>query len=115
MKINRSGFIWSFGAAMLAPGGAWAGEVPLLRIGVMTDTYVGNTKKSCSRARLAYELFRNIGVDLIVNDGDVADHHYPTGYTAYREMVEETFAIDPRKVYANYCSFILRNHSLQLH
>ena len=91
MKTTRRTFIG--GAVAFAPiAGLWAEEAPLLKIGVMTDTHVGKTKASCSRARLAYELFRDIGVDMIVNDGDVADHHYPTGYVAYREMVEETFA-----------------------
>ena len=93
MKTTRRTFIG--GAVAFMPlSGLWAAaaEKPLLKIGLMTDTHVGKTKESCSRARLAYELFRDIGVDLIVNDGDVADHHYPTGYVAYREMVEETFA-----------------------
>ena len=117
VEIKRREFVWALGAAMVAPGGTWAGDAPLLKIGVMTDTHVGKTKKSCSRARLAYELFRDIGVDMIVNDGDVADHHYPTGYTAYREMVEETFAgvPDARRprelfVYAWHDAFDYRNH-----
>ncbi|MBQ3287878.1 MAG: metallophosphoesterase [Kiritimatiellae bacterium] len=117
MEIRRSEFVRALGAAMLAPGSTWAGDRPLLKIGVMTDTHVGKTKTSCSRARLAYELFRDIGVDLIVNDGDVADHHYPTGYTAYREMVEETFAGVPAArrpkelfVYAWHDAFDYRNH-----
>ena len=95
MKATRRGFIG--GAAAFAPFATrlWAAEAPLLKIGVMTDTHVGKTKESCSRARLAYEMFRDMGVDLIANVGDVADHHYPTGYTAYREMVEETFAKVP--------------------
>ena len=98
--------------------GVWgAEEKPLLKIGLMTDTHVGKTKASCARARLAYELFRDIGVDLIVNDGDVADHHYPTGYVAYREMVEETFAGVPAAerpqelfVYAWHDAFDYKNH-----
>ena len=117
MEITRSEFVWTLGAAMFAPGGSLAAEAPLLRIGVMTDTHVGKTKTSCSRARLAYELFRDIGVDMIVNDGDVADHHYPTGYVAYREMVEETFAgVSPARrpkelfVYAWHDAFDYRNH-----
>ena len=92
MNTTRRTFIG--GAIAFAPLSAlWAEEEkPLVKIGLMTDTHVGKTKESCARARLAYELFRDIGMDMIVNDGDVADHHYPTGYVAYREMVEETFA-----------------------
>ena len=92
MNTTRRTFIG--GAIAFAPlSTLWADEEkPLAKIGLITDTHVGKTQESCARARLAYELFRDIGVDLIVNDGDVADHHYPTGYVAYREMVEETFA-----------------------
>jgi len=119
MKIKRREFVWTFGAAAIAPKGwLWAEEPPLLKIGLMTDTHVGQTKESCSRARLAYELFRDIGVDMIVNDGDVADHHYPTGYVAYREMVEETFAGVPADrrpqelfVYAWHDAFDYKGHA----
>ena len=117
MKTTRRAFIG--GAVACAPfAEIWAADKePLLKIGLMTDTHVGRTKESCSRARLAYELFRDIGVDLIVNDGDVADHHYPTGYVAYREMVEETFAGVPAAkrpkelfVYAWHDAFDYKNH-----
>ena len=118
-KTTRRGFLC--GAAAFAPFAAnlWAAEAgtPLLKIGVMTDTHVGETKESCSRARLAYEMFRDMGVDLIANVGDVADHHYPTGYTAYREMVEETFAQVPAGkrpkelfVYAWHDAYAYKNH-----
>ena len=117
MKATRRGFIG--GAAAFAPFATrlWAAEAPLLKIGVMTDTHVGKTKESCSRARLAYEMFRDMGVDLIANVGDVADHHYPTGYTAYREMVNETFAQVPAErrpkelfVYAWHDAYAYKGH-----
>ena len=117
MKTTRRTFIG--GAVAFAQiAGIWAEEEkPLLKVGLMTDTHVGKTKESCSRARLAYELFRDIGVDMIVNDGDVADHHYPTGYVAYREMVEETFAGVPADrrpqeifVYAWHDAFDYKGH-----
>ena len=119
VKTTRRGFIG--GAAAFAPFAArlWAteAEVPLLKIGVMTDTHVGTTKESCSRARLAYEMFRDMDVDLIANVGDVADHHYPTGYVAYREMVDETFAQVPAErrpkelfVYAWHDAYAYKDH-----
>ena len=117
MKATRRGFIG--GAAAFAPfaGRLWAEETPLLKLGVMTDTHVGTDKASCSRARLAYEMFRDMGVDLIANVGDVADHHYPTGYTAYREMVNETFANVPAErrpkelfVYAWHDAYAYKGH-----
>ena len=95
IKATRRGFIGGVVAFTPFAARLWAAEPPLLKIGLMTDTHVGKTKESCSRARLAYEMFRDMGVDLIANVGDVADHHYPTGYVAYREMVAETFANVP--------------------
>ena len=119
MQTTRRGFLG--GAAAFAPFAAnlWAveAEAPLLKIGVMTDTHVGTTKGSCARARLAYEMFRDMGVDLIANVGDVADHHYPTGYVAYREMEEETFAKVPAAkrpkelfVYAWHDAYAYKDH-----
>ena len=94
MSIGRRDFIGCIGAlSFMGPAYQLFGdEKPLLRIGVMTDTHIGKTKESCARVKLAYELFRKHGVDLMVNVGDVADYHYPTGYKAYRETVEEVFA-----------------------
>ena len=93
MPIRRRQFLGYVGAIPFAGSlYAFADEKPLLRIGLMTDTHIGETKESCGRVKLAYELFRKQGVDLMVNVGDVADHHYPTGYKAYRETVEEVFA-----------------------
>ena len=118
MKTSRRNFAKIAVAAAFAPKETlWAEEPPLLKVGLITDTHVGKTKESCSRARLAYELFRDIGVDMIVNDGDVADHHYPTGYVAYREMVEETFAGVPAErrpqelfVYAWHDAYDYKGH-----
>lgn len=93
MPIRRRQFLGYVGAIPFVGSlYAFADEKPLLRIGLMTDTHIGETKESCGRVKLAYELFRKQGVDLMVNVGDVADHHYPTGYKAYRETVEEVFA-----------------------
>ena len=118
MKTSRRTFAKIAVAAAFAPKETlWAEEPPLLKVGLITDTHVGKTKESCSRARLAYELFRDVGVDMIVNDGDVADHHYPTGYVAYREMVEETFAGVPAErrpqelfVYAWHDAYDYKGH-----
>lgn len=94
MSIKRREFISGIGAlSFMAPTYQLFGdEKPQLRIGVMTDTHIGKTKESCARVKLAYQLFRKHSVDLMVNVGDVADYHYPTGYQAYRETVEEVFA-----------------------
>ncbi len=80
--VGTAGFV-PFGM-MAAPSGA-----PVLRIGVMTDTHVGKTVESCGLVRKALELFKEKGAELVVNNGDIADHFYPTGYAAYRQVSEE--------------------------
>lgn len=66
-------------------------EPPLFRMGVMTDTHVGSTRASCGRVKAALDVFRKVGVDLIVNNGDIADHFNPPGYRALRELYTEAF------------------------
>ncbi len=79
-------FAGTLGAAALSPALPLSAETdrPLLRIGAITDTHIGKTKESCDRVKQAYELFRSLSVDMIANVGDIADHHFPTGYVAYR-------------------------------
>jgi len=74
----------------------------IFRFGVMTDTHVGKTVKSCDRVRQALELFRDHGASLVVNNGDIADHHYPEGYRAYREVFDKVHSRSPRpqEIYA---------------
>ena len=93
MKTSRRGFIRCAGAFPLVGmvTSAWAGEKPLLRIGIMTDTHIGETKASCGRVKLACELFRRQNVDMVAHVGDLADYHYPKGYAAYRSVVDEAF------------------------
>ena len=93
MKVSRRRFAEALGAAALLPSIVFgADEKPLARIGVITDTHIGKTKESCARVKLAYELFRELSVDMYANVGDIADHHFPTGYAAYREVIEEAYA-----------------------
>ena len=104
-NLNRRAFIGAAGAFAFAPvpGRIFAAdERPLFRMGVMTDTHVGRTRESCSRVQAALGLFRRIGVDLIVNNGDIADHYYPEGYRALREIYSETYpdpALRPREIW----------------
>ena len=115
--IGRRHFIGCVGAFPIL-GTAWAAEgTPLLRIGVMTDTHVKETKASCRRVKMACELFRRHRVDMVVNVGDVADYHYPKGYAAYRAVVEKAFddvppAERPKElfVYAAHDTFAWGGH-----
>ena len=98
MEMIRRKFIGCAGAFSLSAVGsemAWAAEKPLLRIGIMTDTHVLETKASCRRVKQACRLFRKHSVDMVAHIGDLADLHYPKGYVAYREVVDEVFADMP--------------------
>lgn len=92
---TRGRFLKTAGAFAFAPmpGGLFASEEkPLFRMGVMTDTHVGKTIDSCSRVKSALELFKARRVDVVVNNGDIADHFYPSGYRALREVYNSVYA-----------------------
>ena len=93
-NMTRQGFLKATGAFAFAPFAGTlfaADEKPLFRMGVMTDTHVGKTMESCSRLRAALELFKAKGVDMVVNNGDIADQFYPTGYRAIRETYSSVY------------------------
>ena len=88
---------------IVVAGGTAKGEEPLFRVGWMTDTHIGKTRESCARVKMALELFRKFDVDAVINNGDIADHYYPTGYEAYRAIMDEIFADakkKPQEIYA---------------
>lgn len=92
--VNRREFLGTAFAAGIIPAFANGGK-RIARVGLMTDTHVGKTMESCSRLRLALELFKSQGVEMIVNCGDIADRHYPDGYRCYRKTVNEVYP-DPK-------------------
>ena len=114
-SMNRREFLGG-GAAMCAAlaGCRMTGAAgqPLMRLGVMTDTHVGSSVESCSRLRAACELFREHGADLVINNGDIADHFNPEGYARYRQVFDEVYAGRPKPreifVYAWHDAFCYR-------
>ena len=73
------------------------GEVPpLFRVGIMSDTHVGTTLKSCEHVRAALQLFKSKNAELVINCGDIADHYFPSGYRAYRQTVDEVYAAEKK-------------------
>lgn len=114
--INRREFV--VGAAGFLPFSkmlAVPSSAPVMRIGVMTDTHVGKTVQSCEHVRKALSLFKAKGADVIVNNGDIADHFYPTGYTAYRQVSREVYGTDYRPqelfAYAWHDSYAYKGHA----
>ena len=95
MQMNRRAFLGGMVAAGTGPllGVPASGRVA--RVGLVTDTHVGTTMESCVRVRAALELFKQKGVEMVVNCGDIADHHYPDGYRCYRKTVNEVYP-DPK-------------------
>lgn len=108
MKVTRRNFI---GGAFAA--GAWTsfGILPsfgiptsgrIARIGHMTDTHVLGDIKTFSRVRKALELFKAKGVEMIINNGDIAEWHIPEAYRLYRKVTNEVYpdaAMRPREVF----------------
>ena len=116
MELKRRAFIG--GAAAFVPFArtlAVPDGKPVMRIGVMTDTHVGKTVASCGRMKMALELFKAQGAELIINNGDIADWHYPTGYQAYRQVSEEVYGSDyrPKEIftYAWHDAYAYKGHA----
>ena len=72
-------------------------EVPLLTAGIVTDTHIREDAASCRKVRRALELFRELKADLLINCGDIANHHAPEGYRRYRKFIDSTFARAKKK------------------
>ena len=67
-------------AGLVCAAGLVRAKEPILRVGIMTDTHIGETAESCVLVRKAFEVFRAQKADLIVNCGDIADKHYPATF-----------------------------------
>ncbi|MBQ6341170.1 MAG: hypothetical protein IJI36_18695, partial [Kiritimatiellae bacterium] len=68
MQISRRYFIGGMAAAGALPALA-ASDSRIARVGLVTDTHVGTTMESCVRVRAALELFKQKGVEMVVNCG----------------------------------------------
>ena len=65
MEMRRRAFIGSAAALAAMPG--WSvDERPLFKVGFMTDTHVGTTRKSCERVKGAFSVFKAQGCEAIV-------------------------------------------------
>ena len=101
LDIGRRGFIGGLAASAATSWATESGE-PLVRIGLVTDTHVRETRESCERVARAYRLFKREKVGMIVNCGDIADKFYPKGYALYSAIRRETYpdpAAAPKEVY----------------
>jgi len=105
--LTRKSFLGSLAScgafAALAPWDALAdtADTRVLRFGVMSDTHVGKTYESCWMVRNTIDLFKREGCELVINNGDIADWHYPTGYEALRRIYDEAYAgqVPPQEIW----------------
>ena len=96
--IGRRTFIASAGAfvALRAKGE----EKPLWKAGIVTDTHVYRTPKSCRYVKMACDLFAEKGIDIFVNCGDIADRHFPEAYPILKELTDAAFpGKEPKKIW----------------
>ena len=103
MKLGRRDFIGGVAAAGALSAFGIPASGRIARIGHMTDTHVVGKIESLARVRMALELFKAKGVEMIINNGDIADRHIPEAYRLYRKVTNEVFpdaATRPREVFA---------------
>lgn len=99
--MRRRSFIALATAGVASPG-VFADESPVFTAGLMTDTHVTPDPASFDRVKKAYAFFKANKVDLIVNNGDIADCFAPEAYRLYREVRESTYpdrATAPKEIY----------------
>ena len=70
---------------------------PVLTVGLMSDTHLTREPSSAVRSRLAMELFKKLGADVIAHLGDLADWHYKEAYTFYRKALDAVFPPSSRR------------------
>ena len=103
MKLGRRDFIGGVAAACALSAFGIPASGRIARIGHMTDTHVVGKIESLARVRMALELFKAKGVEMVINNGDIADRHIPEAYRLYRKVTNEVFpeaAMRPREVFA---------------
>ena len=93
MSICRRSFLKSTAATGVAAcmPTLRADEQPRLKVALMSDTHVTRSRNSVERTRMAMELFKRLGVDVMAHVGDLADWHYPEAYGYYREALDAVF------------------------
>ena len=83
------------GAAAVAAGSAFSfgDEKPRLRIGAMTDNHLHPKRKETHEKTAAcFRLFKKMGVDIVVDTGDIADLSHPSELKFFRACFDENFA-----------------------
>lgn len=94
MEQTRKRFIVC-GAASAAVGASFAfeGRKPLLRIGAMSDNHLHpNRKETHEKTSACFRLFRKMGVDIVVDTGDIADLSHVSELEYFRACFDDNFS-----------------------
>ncbi len=76
---------------------AMANSAPLFKVGMMTDTHINHTPGSCKKLKAALKRFAAEKVDIMINCGDIANHHNLEAYKLYRRLINEVYASEEKK------------------
>lgn len=101
----RSIKLFVFALPLLFCLAAAAGETPIFRAGLLTDTHWTEDPKSFTCTEAALRVFKREKTDIVCNIGDIADVHCPAAYRYYRKLFASIFPKDPPLelfVYANH-------------
>ncbi len=83
------------GAASAAVGASLAfdGRKPRLRIGAMSDNHLHpNRKETHEKTSACFRLFKEMGVDIVVDTGDIADLSHVSELEYFRARFDENFS-----------------------
>ena len=80
----------SAGALLLA-GCRWPGNRLRARVGLLTDTHLGPSRRSCERLERAFRLFRDLRVDAIFHLGDLVNVWNAQAFRNYADIRRETY------------------------
>ena len=91
--ISRRGFLESIAALgeVACLPALCSDERPVLTVGIMSDTHITREHSSIERTRLAMELFKKLGVDVMAHVGDLGNWHFEEAYAYYREALDAVF------------------------
>lgn len=113
MKVKN--LVSAIAASMLCGSVAVTAAEPIMKVAVISDTHVKEKPSSAFLVGEAYKLFKQHQVDVVINCGDIADHHNAKAYQHYRNAVAAVYGSEKLPVeifaYANHDLLRRKNES----
>ena len=92
MNVTRKEMLFGLGATSVSPRLSAVQDLPLIRVGITTDTHFGRKDvKGVEACEAAWNLFKRHGCQVIANCGDIADKFYPKWYEEVCRMRSRVF------------------------